>query len=378
MSDEKNPFLRNIDWSILLILIGLAFFSYMGISGSNPKFGEANKQMLWYGIGFIALITFMLIDFRFLHQFAHIFYGFGVVLLIGLFINGQVTRQTLSWYDFGFFKLQPAEFMKLFVILSMARWFSRIKEKQIELYAFYQLWPVFLIFGVPFLLIVLQPDLGNALVFTGIFFSVMVVTGVRVRHFSYIGMMIAVGTGALVYIYYAYNPLFFKIVKPHQWARLTAFINEDVDVLGAGFQLNKSLIAIGSGTLQGKGIAADTLSKNNWVPVAESDFIFSVIGETFGFIGSSILILLFFLLVYRMIRIAMATEDLFGSYVISGIIGMFVFQIFENVGMTIGIMPITGITLPFVSYGGSSLLTNMSAIGIVLGIGMRRRRKTMF
>lgn len=377
MSEDKNPFLRNFDWSILLILLGLAFFSYMGISGSDKPF-LANRQLLYYGVGFVALVIMMFIDFRYLNQFSYVFYGVGLVLLVGLFIIAEATRETLSWYSIGgYFNLQPAEFMKLFVILSVSSWFAKMKEKQIELEKFYQLWPFFLLFGVPFMLIVLQPDLGNALVLSGVFFSMIIVTGVRLRHITYIGGIIAAGIGILTYIYFAHNTLFFKIIKEYQWLRLTAFISDDVNTQVEGYQLFRSLIAIGSGTLQGKGVDADTLVKNNWVPVSESDFIFSVIGETFGFIGSSTLILLFFLLIYRLIRVAMTTDDLFASYVISGIIGMFVFQIFENIGMTIGIMPITGITLPFVSFGGSSLLTNMAAVGIVLGIGMRRR-KLMF
>ncbi len=376
MSKERNPFLRNIDWSILIIILGLAFFSYLGIAGSDKPF-LASQQLLYYAVGFVALVIMMLIDYRYLNQFSYVFYGIGLLLLVGLFFMAEVTRNTLSWYKIGKFSLQPAEFMKLFVILSVSSWFAKIKEKQIELEKFYQLWPFFVLFGMPFILIVLQPDLGNALVLTGVFFSILIVTGVRLRHFSYIGGIIAAGVAVLTYIFFKHRAIFDEIIKPHQWRRLTAFVSDDVNPLDEGYQLYKSLIAIGSGTLQGKGVDADTLVKNNWVPVSESDFIFSVIGETFGFVGGSILILLFFLLIYRLIRIAMSTEDLFGSYVISGIIGMFVFQIFENIGMTIGIMPITGITLPFISYGGSSLLTNMAAIGIALGIGMRRR-KLMF
>ncbi len=376
MSKEKNPFLRNIDWSILIIIVGLATFSYLGIANSDKPW-LANKQIVIYIAGFIAIAVMILIDYRYLNQFSSIFYVIGLALLVGLFIYGKTTNKVLAWYNLGFFSLQPAEFMKLFVILSVSSWFAKKKEQGIELVVFYQLWPFFVLFGVPFLLIVLQPDLGNALVFTGIFFSIMVVTGVRGRHFAYIGGMISAGIGALTYIYLAHNDVFFKIIKPYQWRRLTEFISDDVDRLDQGYQLTQSLIAIGSGTLQGKGVDAETLVKNKMVPVSESDFIFSVIGETFGFIGGALLIMLFFLLIYRMIRIAMTTDDLFASYVISGIIGMLVFQIFENIGMTIGIMPITGITLPFISQGGSSLLTNMAAVGIVLGVGMRRR-KTMF
>jgi len=230
------------------------------------------------------------------------------------------------------------------------------------------------LFAIPFVLIVKQSDLGNAVVLVGIFLSMMVITGIRLRHFLYLGGAAAFGTGILTILYFFQNELFFKIIKEYQWERITEFLSPEKDIQGSSYQLTRSLIAIGSGTLQGKGLSSETLSKSNWIPVSQSDFIFSVIGETFGFIGSAILLFLFFLLIYRMIRIAMDAEDPFGCYVISGIIGMFVFQIFENVGMSIGIMPITGITLPFISYGGSSLLTNMLAVAIVLNIGMRSKK----
>lgn len=376
MEKGIHPYLRNLDWSILIIIVGLAFFSYFGLLGSDNQY-FANRQVLFYAIGTVAMVAMILIDYRYLNQFAYVLYVIGILLLLGLFVYGKATRETLSWYKIGGFSLQPAEFMKLFVILTVSHWFAKMKEKEVELTRFYQLWPFFVLFGIPFLLIVLQPDLGNALVFTGIFFSTLIVAGVRLRHFAYIGGIIAAGISILTFLYFFKSEWFFKIIREYQWKRLTAFLSDDVNIQKEGYQLYQSLLAIGSGTLKGKGINEENLSQNQMVPVAESDFIFSVIGETFGFIGGSILILLFFLLIYRMIRIAMTTDDPFGSYVISGIIGMFVFQIFENIGMTIGIMPITGITLPFISYGGSSLLTNMAAIGIVLGIGMRRR-KSMF
>jgi rod shape determining protein RodA len=377
LTNETKRYLRHFDWSILIILMGLAFFSYIGIEGANPRYGEETKQLLWYGVGFVAMGLVLFFDYQWLNQFSYIFYGLGILLLIGVLIFGPVTNNTTSWFDVGGVKIQPAEFMKLFIILSVARWFAKRKEKELEFRAFYQLWPVFLLFGVPFLLIVIQPDLGNAVVLMGIFIPMLIVAGVRLRHFVYLGIIGLMGVATLAFIYLFHRDLFFEIIEEYQWRRITSFLNPQLDVQGAGYQLNQSLIAIGSGTLEGKGFSGETLSNNNWVPYAETDFVFSVIGEKFGFIGGSLLLLLFFLLIYRMIRIAMETENLFGSYVISGIIGLFVFQIFENIGMTIGLMPITGITLPFISYGGSSLLTNMVMIGIVLNIGMRRK-KLMF
>jgi rod shape-determining protein RodA len=371
--NQLRRYIRNLDWSILIILVGLAIFSYLGISGSGRPF-FANRQMLFYGAGLVVILITLLIDYRWIRQLSPLFYLIGNLSILSLILWGTLHANTLSWFQLGPILIQPAEFMKLFVILIVAHWSAKQKEKQVELRAFYQLWPFFLLFAIPFVLIVKQSDLGNAVVLVGIFLSMMVITGIRLRHFLYLGGAAAFGTGILTFLYFFQNELFFKIIKEYQWERITEFLSPEKDIQGSSYQLTRSLIAIGSGTLQGKGLSSETLSKSNWIPVSQSDFIFSVIGETFGFIGSAILLFLFFLLIYRMIRIAMDAEDPFGCYVISGIIGMFVFQIFENVGMSIGIMPITGITLPFISYGGSSLLTNMLAVAIVLNIGMRSKK----
>ncbi|MBE3555316.1 rod shape-determining protein RodA [Thermicanus aegyptius] len=379
MNPDRIRFIRYFDWSILFILGGLALFSYFGISGANPTHGEAMKQLLWYGISFGVLILFQWIDYRWLTYLSYPLWGVGVLSLLALLLFGPITNNTTGWFEFGGIKIQPAEFMKLFTILAVSYWFSRMKEKEVEIRAFYQLWPVFLFFGLPFLLIVKQPDLGNAVILIGILFAMLIVAGVRWRHILYVAMIGLSGIAVLAYIYLFHNDFFFdKIIKKYQWNRITVFLNPDAaSTADAGYQVSKSLIAIGSGLLQGKGFTQKTLTETNWVPEAQTDFVFSVIGEKFGFIGSSILILLFFLLIYRLIRIAMETEYDYGKYVIGGFVGMFVFQIFENIGMTIGIMPVTGITLPFISYGGSSLLTNMIAIAIVLNIGLRRK-KLMF
>lgn len=379
MNSERIRILRYFDWSILFILGGLAVFSYFGISGANPGNGEETKQLLWYGIGFITLFLLQWVDYRWLTYLSYFLWGVGVLSLILLLLFGPTTNNTTGWFVIGGIKIQPAEFMKLFVILAVSHWFTRMKEKGIEIHAFYQLWPVFLFFGVPFILIVKQPDLGNAVILIGILFSMLVVAGVRWRHILYLILIGLSGIGVLTYIFIFHNDFFFdKIIKPYQWSRITVFLDpEGAANTDAGWQVSKSLIAIGSGLLQGKGFTQKTLTENKWVPEAHNDFVFSVIGEKFGFIGSSLLLLLFFLLLYRMIRLAMETEYVYGKYVIGGFIGMFVFQIFENIGMTIGIMPVTGITLPFISYGGSSLITNMVAVALVLNIGLRRK-KLMF
>lgn len=371
--DLEKRHLKELDWSIILILFGLGIFSYLGISGSAPGPEMASKQAMWYVIGFIVLGLSLLFHYRLYQNLAYIFYGMGIVLLIGVFFTPERNGAT-SWYNLGPILFQPSELMKLFVILTVAKYLAKKEEDPERFRKFYQLIPLFLIIGFPLLLIFLQPDLGTSLVFTGIMATMLVVAGVRLLHFIYLGTGVLGVLGFLTYLYQFKQEVFFKVIRDYQWKRIEYWINPDLDVMGWGFQLKQSLIAIGSGQLMGKGVNTATQASYGWVPVGESDFIFTVIAEKMGFIGAGILMILFFFLIYRMIRIAMETKDPFGSYVVSGVVGMLTFQIFENIGMTIQLMPITGIPLPFISYGGSSLITNFLIMGVVLNIGMRKEQ----
>lgn len=370
--DLEKRHLKNLDWTILLILLGLGIFSYLGISGSAQS-DLAGKQLLWYLFGFIILFGCLLFDYRIYHGLAYIFYGIGIVLLIGVLFTAERNGAT-SWYKLGPVLFQPSELMKVFVILTAARYLAKKEEKGERFEKFYQLFPFFLMIGVPLMLILIQPDLGTSLVFVGIMVTMLVAGGIRVIHLVFMGSAVGAFLGFMTYLYHFNDKVFFKLIKPYQWRRIEYWLNPDLDAMGFGFQLKQSLIAIGSGQLLGKGVNTATQASYGWVPVGESDFIFTVIAEKMGFVGAAILMILFFFLIYRMIRIAMEAKDPFGSYVVSGVIGMFTFQIFENIGMTIQLMPITGLTLPFISYGGSSLITNFLIVGIVLNIGMRKQQ----
>ncbi|OEF98040.1 rod shape-determining protein RodA [Vulcanibacillus modesticaldus] len=363
--------IKYIDYWIILIIIGLAMFSYFGISSAKPDSSYALKQLIWYGLGLIVLLVILYVDNDLIRHYAYFAYVVGIVLLLGLFLFAGKTKGITGWYNLGFFKFQPAELMKIFTIITVAKYLDKRQEKRFE--SFIELFPLFLIFGVPLLLILIQPDLGTALVFVSIMLSMMLVYGVKGKHFAILGGIAGLGLLGLTLLYKFNQELFSKLVPPHQLNRLVSFIDPSKDPLGSGYQVIQSLIAVGSGQLYGVGLYQGQQGKNNWVPEAHTDFIFSVIAEEHGFIGASILILLFFLLIYRIVHIGINSQDRFGTYVAAGMVGMFVFTIFENVGMTIGLMPITGIPLPFVSYGGSSLLTNFISIGIILNIGMRRK-----
>ncbi|MFY0543445.1 rod shape-determining protein RodA [Brevibacillus sp. H7] len=369
--DLEKRHLKTIDWSILLILLGLGMFSYIGISGSAAGPETASRQVIWYIFGFVVLFVTLLFDYRLYSAAAYVLYGIGIVLLLAV-LKTPAINNAHSWFDLGPVLFQPSEPMKLFTILTVARVLAKRADDPDRFYHFYQLIPVCLLVAVPLLLILIQPDLGTSLVYTGMLATMLIVGGIRLKHVLILGSLVGGFFGVMTFLYHYQQQIFFKIIKPYQWDRIVYWLNPDLEAMGRGFQLKQSLIAIGSGQLFGKGVNTPTQASFGWVPVGESDFIFTVIAEKMGFVGAGLLMILFFFLIYRMIRIAMEAKDPFGSYVVAGVVGMLTFQVFENIGMTIQLMPITGIPLPFISYGGSSLLTNFLIIGVVLNIGMRK------
>jgi rod shape determining protein RodA len=374
--DFEKKYIRNLDWLLILLLMCLGIFSFIGISGATATANYEWKQVVWYAFGFIILASVLLFDYQAFNNFAYVLYGFGMLLIIGVLFT-PLKSGAHSWYQFGPVDFQPSELMKIFTIIAVARYISKKDEKEEPMNNLKAMFPIFLLVGVPLFLILIQPDLGTALVFMGILVSMLIVAGIPMRYFAILGIVGAIFIGAMGYTVTFHRAFFLKhIMHEYQWMRIESWLKPEM-YPKEGYQLMQSLTAIGSGQLLGKGINQGTQAKNGWVPVGESDFVFTVIGEELGFIGSSILIFIYFFFIYRMIRIAMEAKDTFGMYVIAGVIGMYVFQIFENIGMTIQLMPITGLPLPFISYGGSSLITNFFVMGIVLSIGMRRK-KLMF
>lgn len=387
---DKTPY-QKIDVALVLIIILLATVSLIAIYSIQPslpaKLQNVNfvgKQILWYVIGFIAIVVTMIIDFDRFKNFSWYLYGFGIILLLGLEILGPSKiapeiNGAISWYVLPVIgNFQPAELMKIFLIILL----SQIIAKHNEIYPDNRtIQEDFLLLGklvgttiVPLLLILKQPDLGTSIVIAAILGSLLLVSGIRWRILLAAAAAVIAMIGLLVFIYFS-NPDFIKtyILKEHQMNRFYGWLAPHEFSSNYGFQLVKSLLAIGSGELQGKGL----MNGQVYFPEAHTDFIFAVIGEQFGFIGASIVISLFFLLIYRMIHAALESHDPYGSYLCTGVIGMITFQVFQNIGMTIQLMPITGITLPFISYGGSSLLTSMIAVGVVLNV-RSRTRKYMF
>lgn len=278
------------------------------------------------------------------------------------------------------FSFQPAELMKLLLILMLASFLDRLKGSQLQLSN--HLLPLALIVLLPFALVMIQPDLGNAIIYLVIFFGMLWIGNLKYSHALICVCTIMVLLVGFYYTWQTYHDQIVSILekyKSEHWAtRIDTFLNPEEVSKDARYQVDNSRIAIGTGGLTGEGYLNGGYTSKGYVPLTYSDSIFAVVGEEFGFIGASVLLLLYFLLIYRLIWIAIQCDERSGSYMIVGIVSMLVFQVFENIGMLIGIMPLTGITLPFISYGGTSLLINMTCIGIAMSTRVYQKKPSMY
>ncbi len=377
-----------IDYVLILIVLAIATVSCFAIASAQPslppnlqKVNFVAKQIQWYVIGAIAIAAVMVIDFDRYKQICWYLYGFAMILLIGLEFHipgSQTIKGATAWYKLpaGLGNFQPSEIMKLFLILVVGRIIVDHNEKYVIRTPREDLLLLGKIFAAslpPLLLIAKEPDLGNTMVISAMLAAMILVSGVRWRFiFGLAGIVVGVGA-ILVYIYFAHTA-FFKshILQDYQLDRFYGWL-QPYEYPTQGYQLTQAVLATGSGELYGKGWENGQV----YFPEPHTDFIFTNIAEKFGFLGGSVVISLFFLLIYRMIHIALESNDPYGSYICAGTIGMFTFQVFQNIGMTIGLLPITGITLPLLSYGGSSLVTYLIAIGFILNV-QSRTKKFMF
>ncbi len=314
----------------------------------------AFKQLGWVLVGLVALSFFYIIDYQALLNAAYPLYWLMGGLLLVVLAFGHSSRGSQRWINLGLFHFQPSEMAKLVVILSLCRW---IIDHPREIRGFLGLVPIFLVALLPMILIIRQPDLGTALVILPIAFTLMFVGGARAWH-----LLVVLAGMALS------APLAWHFLKDYQRRRLLTFLNPQSDALGAGYNLIQSKIAIGSGGLWGAGFLKGTQSQLNFIPMHHTDFIFSVLGEEWGLAGCSLVLLLYLLLLLQCVKIAIQAKDLPGTLLSSGIIALLAAHIVINVGMTVGLLPVTGLTLPLLSYGGSSILLNMICIGILLNV----------
>ncbi|CAM4151083.1 FtsW/RodA/SpoVE family cell cycle protein [Lederbergia lenta] len=377
MTSQKKV-IPKIDYGIILTLMLLTIFSLISIYSAQST-GQyidnfIKKQLMWYVISIIAIIVVIRLDSDQLKKISWYTYGFGLFLLLILFIAPESLALTKkvngaqSWFFTPIGSIQPSEYMKVFTIISLAKVTADHHQKFILKTVKTDLWLMMKIAAVAFLpvvFIIMQPDLGTSLVFVAIFLGMILVSGITWKLLLPIFTGFTLLGGTVMY-FAILRPDLLKYVgvKQYQFARIYSWLDPHSYSSNEGMQLVKSLLAVGSGQTKGKGFA----NREVYLPESHSDFIFSTIGEEFGFIGGSILISLFFLLIYQITRTGLDTKNPFYTYICVGVISMLAFHVFQNIGMTIQVLPITGIPLPFISYGGSSLLSNMLAMGVVLSI----------
>lgn len=361
---KSNPDFILIVVTLMLLSIGLIMVYSASAIWAAYKFDDSffflKRQMLFAGVGVFAMFFIMNIDYWTWRTWAKVLVIICFVLLIAVLIPGigMERNGSRSWIGVGAFSIQPSEFMKLAMIAFLAKFLSEQQKyiTTIKKGLAPSLGLVFFAFGM----IMLQPDLGTGTVMVGTCVVMIFVAGARIIHFVWLGLMGVAGFVVLV------------LSAPYRIKRITSFLDPWEDPLGSGFQIIQSLLAIGPGGLFGLGLG-QSRQKFFYLPEPQTDFIFAIISEELGFIGGSFVILLFALLLWRGIRIALGAPDLYGSFVAVGIISMVAIQVMINIGVVSGLIPVTGITLPFLSYGGSSLTLMLMAIGVLLNISRYSR-----
>ncbi|MEA3077731.1 MAG: rod shape determining protein RodA [Actinomycetota bacterium] len=359
---------RHVDLSLVVTTLLLAAFGLLMIysatrsrlddAGLDPQY-YLQRQALFVTIGLGVMLVAALVDYRVFRDFAPIIYAGTVGALVLVLALGSVHKGQQAAFDVGPFQLQPSEFAKVSLIVCLAAYASSIRTEVDGR----KLLVILGLAGLPMGLIYLQPDLGTSLVFAAILLGMLLISGVKARFLVALLALAVVGMVAVVH---------FGVLKDYQYKRLTSFLDPQADTTRSAYNLAQSKTAIGSGGITGKGLFKGTQTNLSYVPEQHTDFIFTAVGEQLGLAGSVALLALFAVIAWRTWRAAALAKDPAGTLVCVGVLAMLTFQIFENVGMTMGIMPITGIPLPLLSYGGSSTLATFAAIGLVLNVHMRR------
>ena len=376
---DRGGLLRSWDWLLILatfaltgigiVLVWAATAAQLRETGQDPH-AYLKKAILWAVLGIVLMFVTASIDYRRFHRWAPAIYGASLLLLLAVLAVGSSVNGAKAWINLpGGFQVEPSEFAKLGIVLSAAALLSRKRDigmsdrgrpgmKDVG-------WAV-LAAAPPIILVEREPALGVMLVLVFTLAAMVVVSGIRLY---WVGLLAAVAAGGLYLVQAAH------ILKGYQITRLTAFLHPNQNLAGAGYNGLQSKIAVGSGGMFGQGLFHGQFTGGNFVPSVQTDFIFTVAGEEIGFVGCAVIVVLLAFVVYRAIRAAQRADDMFGMLVASGIAVWFTFQSFVNIGMTIGIMPITGLPLPFISYGGSAIFADMIAIGLLQSV---RRHHSVF
>lgn len=358
-----KKYLSKIDWWIIAALVPLLILSLSSINSlmiDNGSFFV--KQSIWIFISFSVLFISASFDLSFLKKSKNILfiYGFGILLLILLFVFGLTANGATSWFSLGGATFQPADLMKLLLILILAKYLAR---RHVEIRSVKHILITGLYFIIPFFLIFLQPDFGSAIILFGIWFGMIMISGISKKHL----LVLMIGGISLFSLMWVF------VLQDYQKNRIRSFIDPLSDIQGTGYNAYQSTIAVGSGKLLGKGVGYGTQSRLSFLPEYETDFIFAAIAEEWGFIGSLIIIFSLFFIIIRILINAYSMKSNFELLFAFGLACYFMTHVVINIGMNIGIMPVTGVTLPFVSYGGSHLVVEFLSLGLLMGMRGRSR-----
>ncbi len=362
---------RYADYLLLLTLLALLGYGLLMVYSSTFPSKDTSsvafsdyfvKQGIFVAVGLLLMVAVACVDYRILHASAYFIYGTALLMLMVVMFtsHGQSEYGSQRWIDLGLFPLQPSELAKPALVLALARYFS---DHETDVSAFRHFAGSALLTAPAFALVYAQPDLGTSSTFLVLWFLMSMVAGVRFRYLALTG---AIGLASV--------PIIWSMLKDYMRDRITIFLNPESDPLGQGYNIIQALISIGSGGMYGRGFLAGTQSQGHFLRIQYSDFIFSVLAEELGFMGALLLFALLLLLLLRIVRVANLSRDAFGKLASSGVAITLLFSIYVNVAANLRLMPVTGIPLPFISYGGSALITNLMAIGIVQSVLMRRKR----
>ena len=349
--------LQKIDWILFFSTLPLLFAGVITMSSFGGDDAFASKQMIWIAVSLVIFFIFSMVDFRFLRRTGVIIFLFmsGCVVLISLFLVGSVFKGAQGWFNLGFFAVQPADPMKLVLVLVLTKYFSR---RHIEIANIRHIIVSGIYALIPFLLVVVQPDFGSAMIFFLRWLGMVFVSGISKKH------LLAVFALGLI----SFGTLWGFVFQDYQKLRIMSFIHPLADIRGAGYNAFQSTVAIGSGGILGKGVGYGTQSRLNFLPEYQTDFVFAAFSEEWGFVGVVLLFIFFGILVWRILANAILGETNFEILFGMGVAIYFIAHFIINVGMNIGLLPVTGTTIPFLSYGGSHLITEFAALGILMGM----------
>ena len=356
---------RDFDWTLLILVMLISIISVLEIKSAtlHTKFhGFGEKQVEFLLVGILLMFLMSFIDYHRLVDIAPWAYGIGLFSLVAVKLVGTKVMGARRWINLGGgIHFQPSEWVKLILIVAVARYFWGLAGRDLS---WLDIAKAFAMVCLPMGLVLIQPDLGTALTYFPILVAGLFLGGIRPKQVTILLLGVAILLGGAF--------LSGKRLKPYQQARLTSFVNPDADPKGSGYQIRQSLIAVGSGGLWGKGMNKGTQTQGDFLPIPYTDFIFAAFCEEHGFVGGMGILLLYFLILTRLIQNAQQASDMPGAFIVMGVVAVILFQIVVNIGMVVGLMPVTGIPLPLMSYGGSSILFTFLALGIVMNIRMRR------